>query len=498
MRIALAQTNPVIGDLAAIRSDLLQAAHSACDQGAQLVIFPELAAIGYPPRDLLARRRLVLAQWQMVNDLAREMPIPAILGCVEPLYDEGLSPHVANAAVVLDQGCVAASYHKRLLPSYDVFDEQRYFRPGSHAEIVSIAGMRVGLSICEDIWSHDFSGVRYGQDPLGDLAGKCDLVVNVSASPFHDHKPSMRQRLLSGVAARLGCPLAYVNQVGANDELLFDGDSSVVGPDGRWYGSAGRWRSGVCVVDCEQPSAAPVIPDPTADLRDALVCGIADYCRKTHQQQVVLGLSGGIDSALVAALAAQALGPEAVTGLLMPGPYSSPGSIQDAWETARLLGIQAYEMPITAANQSLSEILQPVFAGTQAGVAEENLQSRLRGTVVMAVANKLGAMALATGNKSEMAVGYCTIYGDMNGGLAPIADVYKTRAYDLSRWMNQVTPCIPEASIEKPPSAELRPDQKDEDSLPPYPILDRILAAYIEQEQGVDDLVAAGEDPATV
>ncbi|TVR44155.1 MAG: NAD+ synthase [Planctomycetota bacterium] len=501
MRIALAQLNPIIADLGAIRRQLLAAAEQAHAAGAQFVVYPELAALGYPPRDLLARKRLVLDQWAMIQGLAADLPLPAVLGCVEPLYDEGLSPHLANAVVVLQDGTITASYHKRLLPVYDVFDEQRYFRPGSHPEVATIAGLRVGLTICEDIWSQDFSGVRYGQDPLGDLAGRCDVLVNCSASPFHDQKPALRRRLLAQVAHRVGAPVAYCNQVGGNDELLFDGDSCVVSasPDGDIYhGGCERWQEGVVVVDTEQRCSPPPVPPPNQDLAAALVAGIRDYCAKTGQSQVVLGLSGGLDSALVAALAVRALGPDAVTGLLMPGPYSSPGSISDAEESARLLGMRSYQIPIGAANQALLDGLTPVFHGRPANVAEENLQSRLRGTLVMATANKLGAMALTTGNKSEMAVGYCTIYGDMNGGLAPIADVYKTRCYDLAKYLNSCAPMIPEGSISKPPSAELAPDQKDEDSLPPYPVLDRILFAYIEEELGPADIIARGEDPALV
>ena len=498
MRIALAQLNPTIADITAIREDMLAAAKEAKEQRADFICYPELMSIGYPPRDLLDRKRLVFEQWTMVQELATELPLPAVIGCVEPLYDERLSPHLANAAVVVENGQITASYHKRLLPTYDVFDEQRYFHPGTHSEIVTIAGKRVGLTICEDIWSHDFSGIRYGQDPLGDLAGRCDVVVNLSASPFHGTKPQQRRRLLEAVANRVGCPIAYCNQVGANDELLFDGDSAVVGPKGLYYGGAGRWQRAVVVVDTAVPVEAPVIPEADADLADGLIMGIRDYCRKTHQSKVVLGLSGGLDSALVAALAVEALGSEAVTGLLMPGPYSSPGSLSDAWETAQLLGIKAVELPIKQMNAEVLQTLDPIFADLAPNVAEENIQSRLRGTLVMAVANKLGAMALTTGNKSEMAVGYCTIYGDMNGGLAPIADVYKTRCYDLARYLNTRKACIPPDSISKPPSAELAPDQKDEDSLPPYPELDRILRAYIEDEQGIADLIAAGEDAATV
>lgn len=498
MRIALYQADALIGDCQGLADRLLAAAQQATAAGADLMVAPELAAIGYPPRDLLHRQRLVQQQWQAIQRLAEDVPLPVILGCVEPL-EAGMTPGLANAAVVLDHGRVSASYHKRLLPTYDVFDEQRYFRPGEHPGVVTVAGKRIGLTVCEDIWSADLTGVRYHQDPVGDLDGACDLVVNISASPYQADKPARRRHLVSAVAARLGVPVVYVNQVGGQDELLFDGDSCVVAPDGRFLAQAPRWREDLVIADLDSPGTAPPAdPEYLIDLQQGLVRGIRDYCGKTGQRRVVLGLSGGIDSAVVAALAVDALGADAVTGLLMPGPYSSEGSVSDADALAAHLGIQTFTCRIGTAFEAVQASLQEAFGDVPPNVAEENLQARLRGTLVMGYANKHNAMALTTGNKSEIAVGYCTIYGDMNGGLAPIGDVYKTDVYALAESMNRDGERIPVATITKPPSAELRPDQTDQDSLPPYDELDRILKAYLEHQRGPADQAAAGEDPAVV
>lgn len=500
MRIAIAQLDPTIADLDGSAAAIRAAAVEAAAAGADLLLTPELAAFGgYPPRDLLDRRDLVLRQWRMVEELARGLPLPALVGCVEPL-EPGPGPQLANSLVLLADGRIAASYRKRLLPAYDVFDERRHFRPGDRPLVVEVAGRRVGLTVCEDIWSEDFAGIAYHQDPVADLVGRCDVVVNASASPWNLGKPGVRHRLLHAVARRVQAPVVYCNQVGGQDELLFDGDSAAVAPDGTWLGAAPRWRAGVTVVDLARPAAAPAEVNVLDDLHAALVAGIRDYCAKTRQARVVLGLSGGIDSALVATLAADALGPGNVTGLLMPGPYSSPGSVTDARALAQALGVSAHEIAIGGMWDAALAALAPVFAGRPRDVAEENLQSRLRGVLVMAAANKLGAMALTTGNKSELACGYCTIYGDMNGGLAPIGDVYKTTVWALSRRINAVAgrERIPLASIEKAPSAELREDQTDQDSLPPYDVLDRILARWLEDHASRDAIVADGEDPAVV
>ena len=498
MRIALAQLNLLIGDLDATGAAIRAAANKAKFEGADLLVLPELAACGgYPPRDLLERRWFVEKQWALVQSLARELPLPTLLGCVEPL-DPGAGPSLANALVAIARGQIIASYHKRLLPTYDVFDEQRYFRPGTEPCVITIAGKRVGLTICEDIWSAEFAGIRYGTDPVKELAGRCDLIVNVSASPYHAGKPELRNRLVANVAKRTRVPVAYCNQVGAHDELLFDGDSALIGPDGSYYVDAPRWQEAVLIGDLAKPVAKPAAPDALGDLYDGLVAGIRDYCAKTRQRRVVLGLSGGIDSALVATMAADALGPDKVIGLLMPGPYSSPGSITDALALAKNLGITHHTLSIKESNKHLLDELAPAFVGGLSSVAEENLQSRLRGTMVMAVANKHHAMALTTGNKSEIAVGYCTIYGDMNGGLAPIGDVYKSTVWELARHRNTRSLVIPEASISKVPSAELRENQTDQDSLPPYDVLDRILVRYLEDGASPEEIIAAGDDETTV
>ncbi|MFW5750315.1 MAG: NAD+ synthase, partial [Planctomycetota bacterium] len=472
MRIALAQRNVLVADLDGIARDIRLCHDRALAAGAELLVLPELASLGYPPRDLLHRRSLIRAQWEMIHRLAGTLELPTLIGCVHPGED---AADLGNALALLADTRVAQVYRKRLLPSYDVFDEVRYFQPGAEPMVVEIAGARVALSVCEDIWTGALAPATYERDPVVDLVGACDLVVNVSASPYNANKPALRRRLIADVAQRVGAPVVYVNQVGGYDELLFDGDSGVVGPDGTWYGHLQRWREDLAVIDTAAPGQPPAAIDELADLHQALVTGLRDYCAKTGQDRVVLGLSGGIDSALCAVLAVDALGAEGVTGLLMPSMHSSPESVTDAQALADNLGIRAYRCPIIGSYDAITATLAEPFAGTDAGVAEENIQARIRGTLVMAYANKHRAMALATGNKSELAVGYCTMYGDMNGGLAPIGDVYKTRVFALAGHLNHERERIPRNTILKPPSAELRPGQVDTDSLPPYPVLHRIL-----------------------
>ncbi len=497
MRIALIQRDLTLNDHAAAARALVADAAAARAAGADLAVFPECFAFGgYPPRDLVERPWLVERQWQALHAAASQVALPCIVGCVEPL--DGGAPRLANSAAVLDGGRVTATARKRRLPQDDVFDDMRHFRPGEGPAVVELLGRRIGLTVCEDIWTGRWSARSDGPDPVADLAGRCDLVVNVSASPFHQGKWSVRRALLAEVAGRLGCPIVYANQVGAHDELLFDGGSCVVRADGSFAGAAGRWSEGVTVVDLAASVPAPADAEPLTDLHAALVTGIRSYCAKTHQHRVVLGLSGGIDSALVAALAVDALGAANVTGLLMPGPYSSRGSVIDALALADALGIRREQMAINRAVDVMLSELDPL--GEPKGLMAENIQSRLRGTLVMAAANQLGAMALTTGNKSEIACGYCTIYGDMNGGLAPIGDLYKTEVWALSRHLNAVAgrERIPTASIEKAPSAELRENQTDQDSLPPYDVLDRILRQYLEDGRSPAQIVESGEDPAVV
>jgi NAD+ synthetase len=498
MRIALAQLGCTIGDLDGAAAAIRAAANKAKYEGADLLVCPELAMLGgYPPRDLLDRRDLVRRQWELVQELARDLPLPALVGCVEPL-EPGPGPSLANALVALARGNIIASYHKRLLPTYDVFDERRYFRAGSDSCIISLAGKRVGLTVCEDIWSEEFAGVRYGQDPVRDLAGKCDVIVNASASPYNAGKPLLRNRVVVALAKKARVPVVYCNQVGGHDELLFDGDSCIISPDGGYIAEAPRWREQVVIGDLSAPSRPGRTVEPLGDLYQGLVTGIRDYCAKTGQRRVVLGLSGGIDSALVATLAVDALGADQVIGLLMPGPYSSPSSLTDAFSLAGNLGIEHHTIDIKPSYRVMIEALTPEIAAGRSGIMEENIQSRLRGTLVMAVANKRGAMALTTGNKSEIAVGYCTIYGDMNGGLAPIGDLYKTTVWALARWRNREHEVIPASSISKPPSAELREGQTDQDSLPQYEVLDRILHRYLEDNLSAEEIIAHGEDATVV
>ena len=408
-----------------------------------------------------------------------------------------------NAAVLLDGGRVAATYAKRLLPTYDVFDEHRYFEPGTGPVVVEVAGRRLGLLVCEDLWVQDLVRGRrlYDADPPGDLADLgVDLAVAIAASPYHQGKDEKRRDLFAAEARRLGVPLVVAQQVGANDDVLFDGCSRVFGPDGDCLARLAAFEEDFRVVDLERPGTPPAAPDePTSGvdaLRRALVMGIGGYFRKTGFSQAVIGLSGGVDSGVTACLAAEALGPEAVTGVAMPGPYSSPISREDAREQADQLGIAIETIPIQGAYDELLLAMEPHFGGRPFDVTEENLQARVRGTILMAWSNKFGSLVLATGNKSEMAVGYATLYGDMNGGLAVLSDVWKTRVYELARhYLDRGM--IPRRTVERPPSAELRPDQKDQDSLPPYEELDGILRLRVEEGATLRAIIDAGHDPAT-
>ncbi|GAB4204024.1 MAG: NAD+ synthase [Coleofasciculaceae cyanobacterium] len=594
MKLAIAQLNPTIGNLAGNAQQILDAARLAANRGARLLLTPELSLCGYPPRDLLLNPSFVEAMATTLQQLAQQLPpsLAVLVGTVElnPLAHIAGGKPLFNSIALLEGGKVQQIFHKRLLPTYDVFDENRYFEPGLHSNLFTLdleesgvgsqesgvrsqesgvgsresgvesrelesniqnplAGqsprigtsqIRIGVTICEDLWNdEEFWGKRnYSVNPIADLAEQgVDLIVNLSASPYSTSKYKVREAMLQHSAIRYRQPILYANQVGGNDDLLFDGNSVAFNGAGEMVCRARSFEADLVVLEFDEEARdllpGTITPAPTSEdeeIWSALVLGVRDYSRKCGFSKVVLGLSGGIDSALVAAIATQALGAENVLGVLMPSPYSSDHSIKDAQTLAANLGIQTHILPIGSLMQDYDQVLEPLFAGTEFGVAEENIQSRIRGNLLMAIANKFGYLLLSTGNKSEMAVGYCTLYGDMNGGLAVIADVPKTRVYSLCKWLNvkklQVSQLkversnlpygnayseepsnfqpstqpevIPANILTKPPSAELKPGQVDQDSLPPYDVLDDILQRWIEQHQSLEQIVAAGYEQAVV
>ena len=517
MKIAIAQLNPTIGDLDGNAAAILRAAEQAAAQGATMLLSPELSLCGYPPRDLLDYPVFVERMEKVLEELARDLPpeVMVFVGTVK--FNLAADRHgekgLFNSAVVLHQGRQYAQFHKRLLPTYDVFDEHRYFQPGSQSQVLTVETgnetVRVGVTICEDLWNdEEFWGKRsYAANPLADLVEQgVDLAVNLSASPYNIGKPALREAMLSHSASRYSVPIIYVNQVGGNDDLIFDGHSLAVNRSGAVAAHLAGFQSDLqlVVLDGEKQDLIDLVPTPErdeiAEMHAALVLGVRDYARKCGFSKIVLGLSGGIDSALVAAIATEAISPENVLGVLMPSPYSSDHSITDALQLAQNLGIKTETIPIADLMTGFDRSLHPLFSDTEPGVAEENIQSRIRGNLLMAIANKFGHLLLSTGNKSEMAVGYCTLYGDMDGGLAAIADVPKTRVYELCEWRNRNSEreIIPEHILTKPPSAELKPDQCDRDSLPDYSVLDDLLQRLIGDRHSPADLVAAGHDPAIV
>ena len=502
MRIALAQIDTTAGDVPGNVERIRTAWNRARAEGADLVVVPELAVVGYPPRDLLLRPSIVRAVERATETLARELADgpAAVVGTVLPNRRPVGRP-LLNAAVLLRGGRIEAGYAKRLLPTYDVFDEHRYFEPGEGPVVVEVAGRRVGLLICEDLWVSDLVRGRhlYAADPPADLArAGLDVAVAIASSPFHQGKDAHRRELFSAEARRMGVPLVVVHQVGGNDDVLFDGRSRAFDAEGRDLARLAAFEEDFRVLELED--ARPLEPEAPSDtpteLRRALVMGIRDYFRKTGFTDAVIGLSGGVDSGVTACLAAEALGAEHVLCVGMPGPFSAAMSLQDARSQAADLGVQFAELPIAGPYAAFREVLAPLFGDRPFDVTEENLQARSRGTLLMALSNKFGSLVLATGNKSEFAVGYCTLYGDMNGGLAVLSDVWKTQVYDLAR-LYLAEGKIPRRVVERPPSAELRPDQKDEDSLPPYVVLDRILRRRVEEGASLHDIVAGGEDPQT-
>ena len=503
MKIGIAQINPVVGDFSGNAKRILAAYRECLDAGAEIVLTPELSLAGYPPRDLVFKSQFVPQCLQALDYLAGESrAVPLLVGYVDRHYPTRPGKPFRNAVAWLADGQVRHRVWKTLLPTYDVFDERRYFEPGETCQPIEWNGLRIGLTICEDIWTEDYlQRPFYDRDPIDELAAKgIDLLFNLSASPFHLGKPELRRAMIGGIAYRTKVPVVYCNAVGANDQLVFDGHSLVAGSNGRITNQLPGFSETCRVIDPfltadDDHALASTEPE---QLYQALVLGLRDYVTKCGFTSVCLGLSGGIDSALTAVIAAAALGPHNVHGLTMPSPYSSRGSVEDSFALTQTLGIHCTEVPIGEAFTAIKATMQPVFAGQHEDVTEENMQARIRGLLLMALSNKNNHLLLTTGNKSELAVGYCTIYGDMCGGLAVISDLPKTRVYEVARWLNRDRKIIPWNTIDKPPSAELRPDQKDQDTLPPYAILDGILELYVEHNLSPDEIIARGFEETTV
>jgi NAD+ synthase/NAD+ synthase (glutamine-hydrolysing) len=504
VRIALLQINPTAGDLEGNSALIMRAARSASAAGADLMSTPELALMGYLPRDLLMNQGFVRRAGEKLAHIAHELrDFPPLLVGVATQNACDVGRPLFNSAVLLDGGRVGRAFHKSLLPTYDVFDEDRYFEPYRGVQILEVAGHKLGISICEDVWNdRDFwKRRRYHQDPIEALAQSgAEAILNLSASPFVVGKQQLREQMLGHMARKYGLPVAIVAQVGANDDLIFDGRSAAFDAQGRLFARAKGFVEDVIVVDMLDGRGTIAADDftPEAEIWNALVLGVRDYARKTGFRKVLLGLSGGIDSALTAAIAAEAMEPENVLGVMMPSHYSSSGSVDDSVVLAKNLRIRTTLLPILDIMKSYDAVLAEPFRGREPDVTEENVQSRIRGNLLMALSNKFGSLLLTTGNKSELSVGYCTLYGDMNGGLAVIADLPKMMVYRVARWRNQRKPDIPEAILTKAPSAELRPNQTDQDSLPPYDLLDEILELHVEQCQSAEEIIAQGYDEATV
>jgi NAD+ synthase (glutamine-hydrolysing) len=495
VKIALGQINPTIGDFSGNSRKIIECARQAHSLGAEMALFPELAVCGYPPRDLLEKPAFVARNQQVVNEIAQAVPeITIICGFVSPAKVE-TGKSVMNSAAVLREGAVQFVQSKMLLPTYDVFDEMRYFDPAESQKLFPIGDKQLALTICEDAWNdkHFWHRRLYRVDPVDELlrAGG-NVVLNISASPFHLGKRELRRQMLETIARDNKVPVVFVNQVGGNDSLIFDGSSMVIAPDGRIVAQAKSFAEDLILFDTEtgqgEMHEQTAIGDASAYA--ALVLGTRDYVHKCGFRKAILGLSGGIDSALTAAIAVDALGQENVTGIAMPSQYSSEHSVNDARRLACKLGIRFEVIPIAGVFDSYRQALAPIFAGMPEDVAEENIQSRIRGNILMAMSNKFGELVLTTGNKSELAVGYCTLYGDMVGGLGVISDVPKTMVYSLSHYVNSLKPVIPQSTIDKPPSAELRPGQMDSDTLPPYEILDNILEDYVEDYRTAEQIAS--------
>ncbi len=514
MKIAIAQINPIIGDLLGNAQKILEMSQQAASENVRLLLTPELSICGYPPRDLLVNPSFIEAIDNTLQKLAEDLPanLAVLVGTVVKNSQAHISggKNLFNSTALLENGKIAEFFHKRLLPTYDVFDEKRYFEPGLEANYFILDHLKIGVTICEDLWNdEEFWGKRsYAVNPIADLANLgVNLIVNLSASPYTVGKQHLREAMLKHSVVNFQQPIIYTNQVGGNDDLVFDGRSFALNKQGEIVCRAKGFVSDFLTVefnsnkqDLDFGDISPVDESEDEEIWNALVLGVKDYVGKCRFSKVLLGLSGGVDSALVAAIATVALGKENVIGVLMPSPYSSEHSISDALTLAANLDIQTQLLPIGELMASFDNSLDELFAGTEFGIAEENLQSRIRGNLLMAISNKFGYLLLSTGNKSEVAVGYCTLYGDMNGGLSVIADVPKTRVYSICKWLNshQQKEVIPENILTKAPSAELKPGQVDQDSLPPYEILDDILDRLIHQHQSATEIISAGHEPAIV
>lgn len=497
MKIALAQIDPTVGEFTGNLAKIIELSRRAAAQGARLTVFSELAICGYPPADFLEKPSFLARCRSAVDELAeatKDLTTAVLAGVALPA-EPGRGKPAVNAAVLLDKGKLLLEQHKRLLPFYDVFDEQRYFSQARSQQVIELDGVRLAISICEDAWNDKNFWPRrlYSIDPMEELMAQRPAIhVNLSSSPYWHGKRELRREMLAAIARRDGIPVVLCNQVGGNDSLIFDGSSLALNVEGQLVAQAASFEEDLVIVD---PFTAPPIPEPASDDTEAawraLVLGTRDYVHKCGFRKALVGLSGGIDSALVAAIATEALGPENVMTVGMPSPYSSQGSIDDSRRLAANLGIRFELISISGLFNEFTRTLEPLFAGAAPDITEENIQPRVRGTLLMALSNKFGALVLTTGNKSEMAVGYCTLYGDMVGALAVIGDLVKTRVYAICRWINRNGEVIPSAILDKPPSAELRPGQKDTDSLPPYEVLDPIVEGYVERYETPEQIAHA-------
>ena len=496
MKIGIAQMNSIVGDLSFNADEIISRYQDLVSSGADLVITPELSVTGYPPRDLIFRSKFIDDNLKFIEKIAEKVGnVPIVVGCIDYNTQNTGNPF-ENAAVVIKDHEIVGKVTKCLLPSYDVFDETRYFEPSKEVQVQVLSGMKIGITICEDIWSEDFLPSKlYVKDPAGELAKKgIDCLVNLSASPYHMGKPKDRHAMLSFLARRIHAPVVYCNSVGGNDELIFDGNSLAFSADGELISQGASFESQSILVDTESTKISVREDNQLEEIYNALVLGLRDYVTKCGFRSALIGLSGGIDSALTAVIAERALGADNVYGVTMPSEFSSSGSVNDSLSLAENLGIGFEEVPIKNSFATLKAELSEVFQNYEEDITEENMQARIRGLFLMSISNKKGHLLLTTGNKSELAVGYCTIYGDMCGGLAVISDLPKTLVYKLAKWINRKKEIIPWETIEKAPSAELKPNQKDQDTLPDYEILDQILELYVDQSISVSSIIAKGYD----